>query len=111
MLDKTLNIAGVLPPGFHFPDQTDIWFPANTIFPETESRSAHNYRVVGRLKPDATLEQAQAQMTAIGARLEQQYPDSNTGKSVAVSPHARRYGRQRPARPSTCCWARWRWCC
>jgi putative ABC transport system permease protein len=41
--------------------------------------------VVGRLKPGVSLEQAQAQMTAIGARLEQQYPDSNTGKSVAVS--------------------------
>jgi putative ABC transport system permease protein len=41
--------------------------------------------VVGRLKPDVSLEQAQAQMTAIGARLEQQYKDSNTGKSVAVT--------------------------
>jgi putative ABC transport system permease protein len=85
MFDKTLTIAGVLPPGFHFPDQTDIWFPANTIFPETESRSGHNYRVVARLKPGISLEQAQTQMAAIGARLEQQYPDSNTGKSVAVS--------------------------
>ena len=85
MFDKTLTICGVLPPGFHFPSQTDIWFPANTIFPETESRSGHNYRVVARLKPGASLEQAQAQMAAIGARLEQQYPDSNTGKSVAVS--------------------------
>jgi putative ABC transport system permease protein len=85
MFDKTLSIAGVLPPGFHFPDLTDIWFPANTIFLETPSRSGHNYRVVARLKPGASLEQAQAQMAAIGARLEQQYPDSNTGKSVAVS--------------------------
>ncbi len=85
MFDKTLSIAGVLPPGFHFPGETDIWFPANTIFPETTSRSGHNYRVVARLKSDASLEQAQAQMAAIGARLEQQYPDSNADKSVAVS--------------------------
>ena len=56
-----------------------------SVFAETESRSAHNYLVVGRLKPDVSLEQAQAQMTAIGARLEQQYKDSNKGKSVAVS--------------------------
>jgi putative ABC transport system permease protein len=85
MLDKSFSIAGVLPPRFHFPNQTDIWLPANVVFPETVSRGAHNYRVVGRLKPDVTLEQAQAQMIAIGARLEQQYKDSNTGKSVAVT--------------------------
>jgi predicted permease len=85
MLGKSFSIAGVLPPRFHFPNETDIWLPANVVFPETESRSAHNYRVAGRLKPDVSLEQAQAQMTAIGARLEQQYKDSNTGKSVAVA--------------------------
>jgi putative ABC transport system permease protein len=84
MLDKTFSIVGVLPPGFRFPDKTDIWFPAST-FEETESRSAHNYRVVGRLKPDASLEQAQAQMTSIGTRLERQYPASNKNKNVAVT--------------------------
>ena len=82
---RTLDIVGVLPSGFHFPEKTDIWFPTNTIFPDTVSRSGHNYLVVGRLKNGVTLEQAQAQMTAIGTRLEQKYPDSNTGKSVAVT--------------------------
>jgi len=85
MLGKSFRITGVLPPRFHFPNQTDIWMPANVVSPETESRGAHNYRVVGRLKPGVSLEQAQAQMAAIGARLEQQYKDSNTGKSVAVT--------------------------
>jgi putative ABC transport system permease protein len=84
MLDKTFSVVGVLPPAFHFPDKTDIWFPAS-VFPETNERSAHNYRVVGRLKPDATLEQAQAQMTSIGTRLAQQYPTSNKDKNVAVT--------------------------
>src|SRR5258708_3391721 len=82
---RTLDIVGVLPSGFHFPEKTDIWFPSNTIFPDTVSRSGHNYLVVGRLKDGVTLEQAQAQMTAIGTRLEHKYPDSNTGKSVAVT--------------------------
>jgi putative ABC transport system permease protein len=85
MLGKSFSIAGVLPPRFHFPNGTDLWLPANVVYPETESRSAHNYLVVGRLKPGVSLEQAQAQMTAVGARLEQQYPHSNGGKSVAVT--------------------------
>ena len=84
MLDKTFTVVGVLPRGFHFPEKTDIWIPAST-FPETDSRSAHNYRVVGRLKPDVSLEQAQAQMTSIGTRLEQQFPSSNKNKNVAVT--------------------------
>ena len=82
---RTLDIVGVMPPGFHFPDKTDIWFPANTIYPETESRSGHNYLVVARLKSDVTLEQAQAKMTIIGRRLEEKFPDSNKGKNVAVT--------------------------
>jgi putative ABC transport system permease protein len=85
MAGKTLDIIGVLPPGFGFPDRTDIWYPANTIYSETGSRSAHNYRVIGRLQNGVRLEQAQAEMTGIGARLEQKYPDSNQGKSVAVT--------------------------
>ena len=84
MLGSSFRIAGVLPPGFQFPHETEIWLPANVVFPETESRSAHNYLVVGRLKAGVSLEQAQAQMAAIGARLEQQYPNSNKNKSVAV---------------------------
>lgn len=85
IFDKSLAIAGVLPPKFQFPGRTDVWFPADTIIPETTSRSGHNYRVVGRLKPDVSVEQAHAQMVSIAGRLEQQYPPSNEGKSVAVA--------------------------
>jgi len=84
MLDKNFPIVGVLSPGFRFPDKTDIWVPAST-FPESVERSAHNYLVVGKLKPNVTLEQAQSQMTAIGTRLSQQYPASNKNKNVAVT--------------------------
>jgi predicted permease len=82
---QALRIVGVLPPRFHFPDQTDLWIPA-AVFGETPSRSAHNYLVVGRLNPGVTLAQAQAQMTAIGSRLEQQYPGSNKDKGVLITP-------------------------
>jgi len=85
MADQTLNIVGVMPAGFGFPNQTDIWYPANSFSPETPSRSVHNHLVVARLKDAVTLEQAQAQMTAIGTRLSEKYPDSNKGKNVAVT--------------------------
>jgi predicted permease len=81
---KILTVAGVLPPGFRFPGETEIWAPVS-LWGENPNRSGHNYRVVGRLKPGVSMEQAQAQMSSIGARLQQAYPDSNKDKSVAVT--------------------------
>ncbi|MGI8745256.1 MAG: ABC transporter permease [Bryobacteraceae bacterium] len=85
MAGFNFNVAGVLPPGFQFPPECDLWSPANTLFPETTSRTAHNYRVVARLKPGVTVDRAQAQMTTIGQRLANQYPE-NSSKGVAVVP-------------------------
>lgn len=85
MFGRTLNIAGVLPPGFHFPGDTDIWFPVNTIFTDSPSRTAHNYLVVGRLKPNVSLKEAQAEMGAIGTRLERQYPQAEKNHTVVVT--------------------------
>ena len=83
--ERTFTIVGVMPPGFRFPTRTDIWYPA-WVQPETTSRGAHNYRVVARLKDDVALTQAQAEMTALAARLEQAYPASNAGKGVVIVP-------------------------
>ncbi len=85
ILSKVFTITGVMPPGFDFPGKTTVWAPANALFEETTSRSAHNYRVIGRLKPGVSLEQAQSEMAGIGTRLEQQYPESNRNKNVAVT--------------------------
>jgi hypothetical protein len=61
-----------------------LWVPA--IRDATPApRSGQNYLAVARLKPGVSLEQAQAEMTTIARRLEQQYPESNKGRSVAVT--------------------------
>ena len=80
---RLYTIVGVLPPTFRYPAGIDVW-TAWWVVPPTTSRSAHNYRVVGRLKNGVALEQAQAEMDAIGSRLERAYPASNDGKGVAV---------------------------
>ena len=83
--DRFFTIVGVLDPGIRYPARADIYAPA-WIVPETPSRSGHNYRVIGRLKPDVSVAQAQMEMTAIAKRLEEQYPNSNAAKSVMVLP-------------------------
>jgi putative ABC transport system permease protein len=75
-------IVGVLPPGFQFPQETDVWIPVSGL---TGERSAQNYLAIAKLKRGVSLERAQDEMTLIGHRLEQQYPDSNKGRTVAVS--------------------------
>jgi predicted permease len=85
MYGRTLPITGVLPPGFHFPSKTDLWFPDTGVSAVAETRSSDNYLAVGRLKSDVVLERAQTEMTSIAQRLEQQYPESNKGRSVAVT--------------------------
>jgi putative ABC transport system permease protein len=75
------SIIGVLPAGFEFPGQTDVWLPQTT---QSTSRTGHNFFAVGRLKPDVSLAQAQADLAAIGAGLEEQYPESNKGRGVTA---------------------------
>jgi putative ABC transport system permease protein len=83
--ERQYTIVGVLAPQFRFPARTDI-YAAQQVIPPTTSRSAHNYRVVARLKDGVSFAQASGDMAAIGQRLEQQYPNSNAGKAVIVVP-------------------------
>lgn len=80
------TVIGVMPPRFTYPKGAEIWAPI-TITPElAKSRQSHSYYVIGRLKPTATVDQARADLTTIHARLEKEYPKSNTGWGVAAFP-------------------------
>jgi putative ABC transport system permease protein len=88
---KQYTIVGVMPHGFEFPVQNeplDLWTTiaddAAGSSPATGQRGAHFLRLIARLKPGVTESQAQAEVDAIAARLEQQYPDTNTHKGIRV---------------------------
>ena len=81
--NRQFTIVGVMPAGFHFPRKAQIWLPL-AAFGENRHRSGHNYRAVALLKAGVAVEQAQADMETIGARLAAQYPADNKGKSVLV---------------------------
>ena len=102
---RSFTVVGVMPPGFEFPIQNDpveLWTTiagdAEGEEPITAQRGAHFLSVIGRLKPGVTEDQAQAEIKAIAARLEQQYPDTNNRKSLrAESALAALVGDIRPA--------------
>jgi putative ABC transport system permease protein len=82
----TRTVVGVLPPRFNFPKGSEIYAPI-ALTPELmRSRQNHAYYVLGRLKPGVTQQSAQADIDTITARLEQQYPATNTGLGANVIP-------------------------
>ena len=80
------TIVGVMPAGFRFPSQSDLWVPMASVFGRSDDRSWRADQAIGRLKPGVALPQAQAEMTLIADRLAQQYPDTNKEIGAAVIP-------------------------
>jgi predicted permease len=82
---ETRTVVGIAPPGFSFPEGTELWIPIqyDEIF-RTKSRGAWYITVVGRLAPGATLEGAREEVSTIAARLAQQYPEANEGVGGTV---------------------------
>jgi predicted permease len=87
---KSSQVIGVMPEQFQFPETgSSVWEP-NTLLPNWDQgktqRGTGSLRVVGRLKPQVTLQQAQIEMNTLAQRLEQAYPDSNKGLGVNLVP-------------------------
>ena len=85
---ETFSIAGVLPKNFRFPfaPQCDVLVPLVLGPDQLRYRGIHGFESVARLKPGVTFEQASAEMAIISKRLEQQYPENNTGHAAKLIP-------------------------
>ncbi len=83
---QSFTIIGIMPAGFEFPQQAELWVPLAWDDKERQTRSIHDYLVIARLNPNVSLTQAQAEMSTISSRLEQQYPEENRGWGAVVIP-------------------------
>ncbi|MDQ6651491.1 MAG: ABC transporter permease, partial [Acidobacteriota bacterium] len=90
--NQNYTVVGVMPSTFQFPvgfgylgkvlsDPIDLYVPLAATSKEL-GRGNYSFFAMGRLKPGITIDQARADMTIIESRLEQQYPDSNTGIGI-----------------------------
>ena len=87
MDQREYTVIGVMPRGFDFPEQSELWIPDYNDYPTyAQARSGNNYRALGLLKAAVSLQEAQVEMKTIGARLAHQYPAEDGEKSVAVTP-------------------------
>src|SRR5215475_4588445 len=92
------NIVGVMPAGFQFLERVELWVPVARNALNTRGRSVRYLSVAGRLKRGVTIDQSGVEVAAIARRLEQQYPDTNSGTGARVVPlHQQVTGAVRPA--------------
>jgi putative ABC transport system permease protein len=107
--DDPMTIIGVMPRGFRHPLESgaspmEVWAPVELGNADPQfigDRRARVFEVIGRLKPGATLAQAQSQLDALSQRLESRYPEvypAALGWRAAALPLSERVvGNVRPA--------------
>lgn len=94
--NQNYTVVGVMPAGFQFPvgfgyggkvinDPIELYVPLAPT-PAELRRGNYSLFAIGRLKPGVSIDQARAEMTAIERRLEQQYPDGNSGIGISLIP-------------------------
>lgn len=81
------EVVGVMPAGFQFPLQSEIWMPFKFTARDLETqRGAHYINVIARLKPEASLDSARQDMRRVAARLATDYPRTNRETTASVHP-------------------------
>src|SRR5437867_2511437 len=84
--NQPTTLVGIMPPEFEYPPGREVWAPRPRRENDMQNRGRTFIWVVGRLKSGRTAAQAQHEMSAIGARLAEQYPQTNAGIGVSLLP-------------------------
>jgi len=85
------SVVGVMPAGFAYPDETEIWGPLafSSDALSENSRGGHAYEVLGRIKPGLSLAQVQSDMDRAGRTIIEQhksYPYEKYGFGIILHP-------------------------
>ncbi|HVU36175.1 MAG TPA: ABC transporter permease [Opitutaceae bacterium] len=85
---KSATVIGVMPAGFKFPINEDIWSPLYSEFPpqprNVQTQNAPTIAVMGLLRQGVSAEQAQAEFTGFAKRLAKAFPDTNKNYDTAL---------------------------
>jgi putative ABC transport system permease protein len=88
--EKPAAIIGVMPEGFKFPNNEDLWTPLSPAA-ELENRSQRALSLFGILKRGTTIGQARAELDGIAHRLAVQYPEADKDLGILVETFQERY--------------------
>src|ERR1700757_4081105 len=84
MSSSPLTIIGVMPPGFEYPEQTQVWVPTAVNLSD-EPRDNRVWSAIARLNSGIDLKQAQTRLSAVNAQLAKQFHETNKGWDVFIS--------------------------
>ena len=83
------TIVGVLPPGFDYPFEAQLWTPLH-VEDTADARGSFYIHVIGRLRTSIAIRAAQARLDAMALRFQQQYPETHAGvyaSAVSLKKH------------------------
>ncbi len=78
------TIVGVMPEGFGFPFDNDLWMPRGFDIADLARGEGERLWVIGRLKEGVSQGQAQAELDGIAARLASDFPETNAGIGIRI---------------------------
>jgi putative ABC transport system permease protein len=81
---RPITIIGVMAPGFEFPEQTQIWMTSGVKMSD-EPRDNRSWQAIARLNPGVNLEEAQSRISAINAKLANEFPETSKGWDANLS--------------------------
>src|SRR5262245_24435789 len=86
--EGVVTVVGVMPPGFDQPARTELWVPArlHVAAMPLDRRAAHNLQLVARIRPDATLEAANARVRTVAGTIARDYPQFLRGWTYELVP-------------------------
>jgi putative ABC transport system permease protein len=90
--DVYATVTGVMPEGFKFPVAHDAWMPFRPSVLDQEPLQGPAITIFGRLAAGATLDDAQAELTALGQRAALELPDTHEHLQAQVVPYANMFG-------------------
>ena len=84
---RKLIVIGVMPNGFRYPPATEIWVPL-VLTPELRAQRdpvlPPTFQVLAKLRPQVSLESAQSELAAFSTRLQQQFPDTHSNRTLTL---------------------------
>jgi putative ABC transport system permease protein len=85
------TVIGVMPPGFRFPEKSDLWIPMMARYagyrePYWRNRGFRVHDVIARLRPGISMSQARSEVQATATSLAQRFPETNQGTEFRLTP-------------------------
>lgn len=88
---ESMTVIGVMPPGFRFPFDQEIWLAYRGEWEGLPRREGSFFETYGYLKEGITMETAREEVRIVADRLAAEFPDTNEGISATVKPYKEAY--------------------